>query len=96
MWGIQFPKNEEIYFFNTLQPYESGKSKIHFSFKHISLDIFGPIYIRSGNDSRIKIWILFIVDVVFFTVDYYILDNITADAVKIALKMLETKYGEII
>ena len=32
----------------------------------------------------------------FFAVTYYILDNITTDAVKVALKMLENQYGEII
>ena len=65
-------------------------------FKHISVDILGPLFIRSNNNSRVKIWLLFIIDVVFYAVDFFILDNISSESIKIALKTLESKFGRII
>ena len=40
-------------------------------FKHISLDILGPIFIRSTNNNKVKVWLLFIIDVMFYTVDFF-------------------------
>ena len=64
-------------------------------FQCISVDLLGPLFIKTPNNSKKKIYILFVLDVLFYAVTYYVLDNVKAFDVKIALKPLEAQYGEI-
>ena len=65
-----------------------GNPKYCRLFQSISVDLLGPILIKTSNNSKKKIYILFILDVIFHAVTYYVLDNIKAFDVKIALKTL--------
>ena len=65
------------------------------TYQHISCDILGPVYIKTANNSKRKVYILFIIDVNFYATTYFLLDSIKAFDIKLALKTLEIQFGEI-
>ena len=88
-------ENSTIFFFWNLPFVNVANPKYSWIFKHILADILGPISIKTAGNSKRNVYILIIIDLVFYAVTYYILDSISSKDIRIALKTLEASYGPI-
>ena len=76
-----------------MSPWPKNKLTQSAPFKHTGLDYFGPLYVKSQNREKKKVWVCLFTCVFVRAVHLEIVDDLTAEEFLLALRRFVTRWG---
>ena len=76
-----------------MSPWPKNKLTQSAPFKHTGLDYFGPLYVKSQNREKKKVWVCLFTCVVERAVHLEIVDDLTAEEFLLALRRVIARRG---